>query len=104
MSDVTSLQAHDTRVYGGAHPTPTASVATAPTDIYLMCYGHDFLASTQQLTSITGKAPLMPAASSTIPPAKLQTFWACGAYYYNRPGHHWPRTAKGALFLKQTMA
>jgi hypothetical protein len=28
------------------------------------------------------------------PPAKSHIFWACGAYYYNRPGHHWPRTAK----------
>jgi hypothetical protein len=42
-----------------------------------------------------------PLAGRYTPPAKLQIFWACGAYYNRTAG---PRTAKGALFLKQTMA
>jgi hypothetical protein len=30
-----------------------------------------------------------------LPPARpITSFWAGGAYY-SRPGHHWPRTAKG---------
>ena len=57
------------RVFGGAElwPPKPRSPPPAPTDLYLFCYGasgpDEFARGMRQLTSITGRAPLMPLAA-----------------------------------------
>jgi hypothetical protein len=51
------------RVFGGAVFAPPPPAPPAPVDLYFMCYADDHQQGLEQLTTITGTAPLMPMAA-----------------------------------------